>query len=79
MTARDAFGNAIPDLAVTLAATGSGVSLTQPDGPTGGDGTATGRLSSSVPGDHVEVVSHAMGGRDTQVARGPADIIGTRP
>ena len=40
VTARDAFGNAIRDLAVTLAATGSGVSLTQPDGPTGGDGTA---------------------------------------
>lgn len=53
VTARDAFENPIPGLAVTLSATGSGNTLTQPGGPTGTDGTTTGTLSATLPGDRV--------------------------
>lgn len=53
VTALDAFGNPVPGLAVTLSATGQGASLTQPDAPTESDGTTTGRLSATTPGDHV--------------------------
>lgn len=53
ITARDAFENPIPGLAVTLSATGSGNTLTQPGGPTGTDGTTTGTLSATLPGDRV--------------------------
>jgi hypothetical protein len=53
VTARDALGNPIAGLAVTLSATGNGNSLVQPDQLTGSEGTTTGRLSASVPGDHV--------------------------
>ena len=53
VTARDAFDNPIPGLAVTLSASGAGTTLTQPADPTGADGTTTGLLSSTSPGDHV--------------------------
>ena len=53
VTARDALGNPVSGLTVTLAATGNGNSLVQPDQQTGSDGTTTGRLSATVPGDHV--------------------------
>jgi adhesin/invasin len=53
VTARDAFENPIPDLAVTLSATGTGNTLTQPGAPTGSDGTTTGTLSATLPGDRV--------------------------
>jgi invasin-like protein/filamin/ABP280 repeat protein len=53
VTARDAFENPIPELAVTLSATGTGNTLTQPAGPTGSDGTTTGTLSATLPGDRV--------------------------
>jgi adhesin/invasin len=53
VTARDAFDNPVPGATVTLAATGDGNALTQPTRPTGPDGTVTGGLSASVPGDHI--------------------------
>jgi invasin-like protein/filamin/ABP280 repeat protein/Big-like domain-containing protein len=60
VTARDAFENPIPGLSVTLAATGTGNTLTQPTAPTGSDGTTTGKLSATIPGDRV--VSATIGG-----------------
>jgi adhesin/invasin len=48
VTARDANRNAIPGDTVTLSATGSGNTLTQPSGPTNASGVATGTLSSTV-------------------------------
>lgn len=53
MAARDAFDNPIPGQAVTLSATGTGNTLTQPSGPTGSDGLATGLLSATTPGSRV--------------------------
>jgi hypothetical protein len=52
VTARDAFDNPVPGLAVTLGATGAGTALTQPSAPTGSDGSTTGQLSATAPGDH---------------------------
>src|SRR5207247_7875460 len=48
VTARDANGNPIAGATVQLQATGSGNTLTPPTGPTGGDGTVTGTLRSTV-------------------------------
>jgi hypothetical protein len=48
VTARDAGGNPISGATVTLAATGTGNTLTQPLGPTNGSGVATGTLASTV-------------------------------
>src|ERR1051325_5713401 len=48
VTAKDGFGNPIPGATVVLAATGLQNTLTQPSGPTNGDGVATGTLSSPV-------------------------------
>jgi len=53
VTARDGFENPIPGLAVTLAATGTGNTLTQPVAPTGSTGATTGKLSATIPGDRV--------------------------
>jgi hypothetical protein len=47
---RDGTGAAVAGATVHLSATGAGNSLTQPGGPTGADGVATGTLSSTVPG-----------------------------
>jgi adhesin/invasin len=60
VTARDAFENPISGLTVTLAATGTGNTLTQPTASTGSDGTTTGTLSATLPGDRV--VSATIGG-----------------
>ena len=60
VTARDAFDNPVPGATVTLSATGDGNALTQPAQPTKSDGTTTGALSATVPGDHV--VSATIGG-----------------
>jgi adhesin/invasin len=68
VTARDAFENPIAGLAVTLSATGTGNTLTQPAGPTGTDGTVTGTLSATIPGDHVvsaEIAGVAVTGTAT--------------
>jgi hypothetical protein len=60
VTARDGFENPIPGLSVTLAATGTGNTLTQPAAPTGSNGTTSGTLSATLPGDRV--VSATIGG-----------------
>jgi hypothetical protein len=60
VTARDAFDNPVPGAAVTLSATGDGNALTQPAQPTGSDGTTTGTLSATTPGEHS--VSATIGG-----------------
>ncbi|HEY6157905.1 MAG TPA: Ig-like domain-containing protein, partial [Gemmatimonadales bacterium] len=48
VTARDQYGNVIKNKTVTLAVTGSNNTLTQPSGPTGTNGVATGTLSSTL-------------------------------
>ena len=48
VTARDAQGNPIPGATVTLAATGTGNTVTGPAAPTDANGVATGTLSSTV-------------------------------
>jgi hypothetical protein len=53
VTARDAFDNPVPDLAVTLSAIGTGSTLTQPASPTGSNGSTTGLLSATTPGNPV--------------------------
>ena len=59
VTARDANGNAIPGLAVVLAATGTGNTLTQPAAVTDATGIATGSLSSTV--SEAKTVSATVG------------------
>ena len=53
VTALDAFDNPIPGLAVTLSATGTGNTLTQPANLTGSNGSTTGLLSATTPGNRV--------------------------
>ena len=53
VTASDAFDNPIPGLAVTLSATGTGNTLTQPANLTGSNGSTTGLLSATTPGNRV--------------------------
>jgi Bacterial Ig-like domain (group 1) len=62
VTIRDPAGAPVPDATVTLSASGSGNTVTQPTGPTGGDGVAIGTLSSDVPGtkDVVATVNGAV-------------------
>jgi len=60
VTAQDANGNPIEGATVALAATGSATLLTQPAGPTGADGTATGTLSATLSG--TKVVSAVIDG-----------------
>jgi adhesin/invasin len=60
VTARDAFGNALSGLDVTLAAAGDGNTLRQPSGPTDASGVTTGTLSSTRAGSVV--VSASVGG-----------------
>ncbi len=77
VVARDAFDNLIPGVSVTLTATGSGNRLTQPAGPTGANGQATGKLSSTVAGTK-RVGAAIKGTTITQTANvtvgpGPAD------
>jgi adhesin/invasin len=67
VTARDAFDNPIAGLSVTLAASGTGNTLTQPSAPTGSAGTTTGRLSATLPGDRV-VSAEIAGVAITQTA-----------
>ncbi|MEO6057085.1 MAG: filamin/ABP280 repeat domain-containing protein [Gemmatimonadales bacterium] len=56
---RDSRGNPLAGQSVTLSASGSGVTLTQP-GPTDGSGTTSGRLSATAAGSHD--ISAASGG-----------------
>jgi adhesin/invasin len=53
VTATDDFGNPLPNVQVAISATGVGNTLVQPTGPTNDKGVATGRFSSTSPGDHV--------------------------
>jgi len=50
VTARDAFANPVSGASVTLAVSGSGVTLTQPSAPTDAGGVATGTLTASSTG-----------------------------
>src|SRR5207237_555093 len=61
VTARDANGNPIAGATVQLQATGSGNTLTQPTGPTGADGTATGTLRSTAA--EAKTISATINGR----------------
>ncbi len=60
VTARDEFGNAIPGLAVSLAATGTGNTVTQPAAVTSATGVAAGTLASTVTG--TKTVTATVGG-----------------
>ncbi len=60
VTATDAFGNPLQNVPVSIAATGTGNTIVQPSGPTNAQGVATGKFSSTSPGDHV--VSATVGG-----------------
>jgi adhesin/invasin len=51
--ARDAFDNPVSGLAVTLAASGPANTLTQPVNQTGTNGSTTGQLSATTPGDRT--------------------------
>jgi adhesin/invasin len=69
---RDSRGNPLPAQGVTLAATGDGVSLTQP-GPTDASGTTTGRFSATAAGQHTisaTVAGTAIGSASVTVAPG---------
>ena len=59
-TPRDASGNPVSGVTITLAATGTGNALTQPVGPTDASGVATGTLSSTAAG--TKTVSATAGG-----------------
>ncbi len=77
VTARDATGNPVSGVDVVLSAGGNGNTLTQPAGPTGSDGVATGTLRATVAGS--KTITAKAGGvtLDQQpvviVAPGPID------
>ena len=76
VTVRDARGNALVGQAVTLSATGAGVTLAQP-GPTGATGRTTAAFSATGAGQHT--VSAAAGGvtlgsATVTVSPGPPDL-----
>ena len=78
VTVRDATGAPVPGAAVTLTASGSGNTLTQPKEPTGIDGVAVGKLKSSVAGtkDIVAMVDGTLQINQTAqvtVSLAPAD------
>lgn len=62
VTIRDDSGLPVPGVVVTLSASGSGNTLTQPQEPTGNDGVAVGTLKSDVAGtkDVMAVVNGTM-------------------
>lgn len=60
VTVRDGLGDPVEGADVELEATGGGNTLIQPSGPTGSDGVATGRLSSTAAG--TKVVSATVNG-----------------
>ena len=76
VTARDAFGNPVPGAEVLLGATGQGNTLVQPPA-TGGDGTASGSLSSTAAG--IKTVTAVVGGVElaqqaTVVVESPPEV-----
>jgi alpha-tubulin suppressor-like RCC1 family protein len=60
-TVRDAYGNIVPGIAVTFAATGAGNVVAQPSAPTDAAGVARGRLTST-KAEAKAVVGHLPGG-----------------
>ncbi len=60
VTVKDGLGNGVSGVPVTLSATGSGNTLTQPAGPTDANGVATGTLSSTVA--QAKTISATAGG-----------------
>jgi Big-like domain-containing protein/invasin-like protein len=60
VTARDQYGNPVSGATIVLATSGTNFTLTQPSGPTGSNGVATGSLSSIDP--QTLVVSATAGG-----------------
>ncbi|MFL5448147.1 MAG: Ig-like domain-containing protein, partial [Gemmatimonadales bacterium] len=80
ITVRDATGAPVPGVVVTLTASGSGNTLTQPKEPTGADGVTVGKLKSSVAGtkDIVAVVNGTLQINQTAqvtVSLAPADRV----
>jgi adhesin/invasin len=80
VTVRDAAGAPVPGAVVTLTASGTGNTLTQPKEPTGTDGVAVGKLKSSVAGtkDIVAVVDGTLQINQTAqitVSLAPADRV----
>jgi adhesin/invasin len=70
---RDSRGNPLGGQTVTLAATGSGVTLTQP-GATDGSGSTSARFSATSAGDHViraSIGEVALGSATVKVTPGP--------
>jgi len=74
VSVRDARGNPIAGQAVSLEATGAGVSLAQP-GPTDGSGTTTARLSATGAGPHA-ITATAAG---TVVGRTTVTVTPSQP
>ncbi len=71
---RDSRGNPLPAQAVTLDATGDGVSLTQP-GPTDASGTTTGRFTATTAGEHT--ISATVAG--TTIGRATVTVLPGTP
>jgi adhesin/invasin len=72
---RDALGNSLAGRAVTLSATGAGVTIGQP-GPSDASGTTTGTLSATGSGVHTvsaKVGGVTLGSVDVTVTAGPPD------
>jgi protocatechuate 3,4-dioxygenase beta subunit len=67
VTVKDGFGNPVSGSTVTLSASGTGNTLTQPAGPTNASGVATGSLSSTNP-QTVTISATAGGVAITQTA-----------
>jgi hypothetical protein len=75
VTVRDARGNPLSGQAVTLSASGPGVTLSQP-GPTGGSGATTGTFSATSAGPHtISAVASGvtLGTATVNVVAGPPD------
>jgi hypothetical protein len=81
VTVRDSTGAPVPGATVSLSASGSGNTVTQPEGPTGPDGVATGTLSSTVPGtkDVTATVNGSVRiNQAAQVSVALAPVVATR-
>jgi hypothetical protein len=81
VTVRDSTGAPVPGATVSLSASGSGNTVTQPEGPTGPDGVAIGTLSSTVPGtkDVTATVNGSVQiNQAAQVSVALAPVVATR-
>jgi hypothetical protein len=76
VTVHDYSGNPVSGATVTLSATGSGNTITQPAGPTDVNGVATGSLTSTVAGSKTVIAvadGVTLGQPIVTVSAGPAD------